>query len=174
MIRTERLVLRQWQESDREPFAELNADAEVMRYFPSTLSVDQSDALVDRASLHLAETGWGLWAVERDDVFLGFAGLAVPRFDAPFLPGVEIGWRFARHAWGQGYATEAARAALAFAFDVLTLDEVLSFTAEHNDRSRAVMRRLGMRHVGDFEHPNIEERHPLRHHVLYRIERLPS
>jgi len=171
MPRTDRLVLRQWSDADREPFAAMCADAEVMRFFPTTLTEEQADAFVDRASLHIAQFDWGLWVVEREGVFLGFTGLAVPAFEADFLPGVEIGWRFARHAWGHGYATEAARAVLAYAFDVLELDEVLSFTTVSNARSRAVMERLGMTHVSDFDHPNIEPRHPQRPHVLYRIAR---
>jgi len=171
MLRTDRLVLRQWSDADRESFGAMCADTEVMRFFPTTLTEEQADAFIDRASLHIAECDWGLWAVEREGVFLGFTGLAVPTFESDFLPGVEIGWRFARHAWGHGYATEAARAALAYAFDVLELDEVLSFTTVENAKSRAVMDRLGMTHVSDFDHPNIEPRHPQRPHVLYRLSR---
>jgi len=171
MLGTDRLVLRQWTDADREPFALMGADPEVMRFFPSRLTEEQSDAFVDRASLHIAKHGWGLWVVEREGEFLGFCGLSVPKFEADFLPGVEIGWRFAQHAWGKGSATEAARAALAYAFDVLALPEVLSFTTVCNTRSRAVMERLGMRHVQNFDHPNIEPRHPQRPHVLYSVSR---
>ena len=170
-IRTERLVLRQWIDSDREPWAALNADAETMRYFPSTLTREDADAAADRFSARIESNGWGLWAVERDGEFIGFTGLAVPAFDAPFLPGVEIGWRFARHAWGQGYASEAARAALAFGFERLALDEIVSFTAVDNRRSQAVMERIGMTRdeSNDFEHPAVPVGNPLRLHVLYRL-----
>ena len=172
-IHTERLVLRQWIDSDREPWAALNADAETMRYFPKTLTRAETDAAADRFSARIDANGWGLWALEREGEFIGFTGLAVPAFDAPFLPGVEIGWRLARSAWGNGYATEAARAALAFGFDRLGLDEIVSFTAVANQRSRSVMERLGMTRdeSNDFEHPSVPEGNPLRTHVLYRLQR---
>ena len=172
-IHTERLVLRQWTDSDREPFAAMGADAEVMRYFPAKPSRQQSDASVDRFSAGIASRGWGLWAVEHDGEFIGFTGLAVPAFDAPFLPGLEVGWRFARAAWGNGFATEAARAALEVAFDRLLVDEVLSFTTVENHPSRRVMARLGMvtSAEDDFEHPLIAAGSPVRSHVLYRLAR---
>lgn len=171
-LRTGRLLLRRWAPADRAPFADLNADAEVMRYFPGVLSRAESEALVDRIEAHFAARGFGLWAVEAPGVapFLGFVGLSVPRFEAPFLPGVEIGWRLARAHWGHGYATEAARAVLAFGFEVLHLPEIVSFTVPENTRSRAVMERLGMTHDprDDFPHPSLPPGHPLRPHVLYR------
>ncbi|MFC0680491.1 GNAT family N-acetyltransferase [Lysobacter korlensis] len=169
-LHTERLLLRGWRESDLEPFAELNADPEVMRYFPAPLTRAESDALAGRAAASLAERSWGLWAVERDGEFLGFTGLAEPRFEAHFTPAVEIGWRFARSAWGFGYATEAATRVLRFAFEELRLEEVVSFTAVQNRRSRAVMERIGMEHdeADDFDHPALPGASPLRRHVLYR------
>ena len=169
-LRTDRLLLRGWRESDLEPFAALNADPEVMRYFPAPMSREESDALAARAAGALADRGWGLWAVDRDGEFLGFTGLAVPRFQAHFTPAVEIGWRLARAAWGSGYATEAATEVLRFAFEELRLGEVVSFTAVENRRSRAVMERIGMvrDEAGDFDHPAVPEDSPLRRHVLYR------
>jgi RimJ/RimL family protein N-acetyltransferase len=174
-LRTERLLLRGWRHSDLEPFAALNADPEVMRYFPATLSREESDALAARASASLTERGWGLWAVEHRGEFLGFTGLAVPRFEAHFTPAVEIGWRLAHAAWGFGYASEAATAVLRFAVEELRLDEVVSFTAVANRRSRAVMERIGMARdtAGDFDHPGVPEGSPLRRHVLYRTDRQP-
>jgi len=170
---TDRLLLRRWRPSDRAPFAALNADPEVMRWFPVTLSRDASDALADRIETAFERDGWGLWALEEraSGRFLGFTGLARPGFEAHFTPAVEIGWRLARDAWGRGYATEAARAAAAFAFGEAGLDALVSFTAQGNERSRAVMRRLGMRHdpAEDFDHPGLPPRHPLRRHVLYRL-----
>jgi ribosomal-protein-alanine N-acetyltransferase len=171
-IRAGRVILRQWIESDRQPFAALNADPEVMRYFPSTLTREQSDAFVDRTTMIIGSRGWGLWAVESEGRFLGFTGLSVPGFDGPFEPGsVEVGWRFARFAWGRGLATEAARAAVDVAFSRLGLTQLVSFTAVGNERSRAVMRRLGMTHdpADAFEHPRIAVGDPLRPHVLYRL-----
>ncbi|MEU7690595.1 GNAT family N-acetyltransferase [Microbispora hainanensis] len=172
-IRTERLVLRRWREDDKEPFAALNADPVVMEHFPATLSREDSDALAERIEAGFDEHGFGLWAVEADGEFIGFTGLSVPRFTAPFTPCVEIGWRLARSAWGRGYATEAARASLEDGFGRAGLTEVISFTAVQNVRSQAVMRRLGMTHdpADDFDHPALPAGHPLRRHVLYRIRR---
>jgi ribosomal-protein-alanine N-acetyltransferase len=166
--------LREWQERDRAPFAHLNSDSEVMRHFPAPLSPAESDALVDRIVADFARCGWGLWALEERETgrFLGFTGLASVTFEAPFAPATEVGWRLRRDAWGRGFASEAARAALAFAFsdDGLALDEVVSFTTQGNERSRAVMGRLGMRRdpAGDFDHPALPVGHRLRRHVLYR------
>ncbi|GII58308.1 N-acetyltransferase [Planotetraspora thailandica] len=171
MIQTERLVLRRWREADKDPFAALNADPAVMEHFPAVLSRAESDAMADRIAADIADRGFGLWAVEADGAFIGFTGLSVPRFTAAFTPCVEIGWRLARHAWGHGYATEAATAALGDGFTRLGLTEVVSFTAVPNLRSQAVMRRLGMSHdpAEDFDHPAVAEGSPLRRHVLYRI-----
>jgi RimJ/RimL family protein N-acetyltransferase len=173
-LRTERLLLRPWRAEDRAPFAALNADPEVMRWFPATMSLQESDAFVDRIELGFEhDDGWGLWALELQATgsFIGYTGLARVNFEAAFAPAVEIGWRLARGAWGHGYASEAARAAAAFAFDTLALDVLVSFTAVGNERSRSVMRRIGMTHdhAGDFDHPRLPEGHPLRRHVLYRL-----
>lgn len=202
------MLLRPWRDSDREPFAALNADPRVMEYFPSTLTRVESDAMVDRIQAGFLEHGWGLWAVEvrgvdlaadirhfgarqtstiaderrhvafptaefTGDTFVGYVGLASPRFDAHFTPCVEVGWRLARHAWGFGFATEAALAVCRFAFDQLGLKEVVSFTAAVNKRSIRVMQRLGMTHNpdDDFDHPSLPVGHQLRRHVLYRINR---
>ncbi|HZT17002.1 MAG TPA: GNAT family N-acetyltransferase [Gaiellaceae bacterium] len=172
-LRTARLRLRQWRDDDLEPFAALNADPEVMRHFPSTLPRAASDELANRQRSLIEERGFGLWAVEAPEGFVGFVGLNEPRFEAHFTPAVEVGWRLARHAWGKGYATEAARAAVAFGFDELELDEIVSFTSVGNERSRRVMERLGMTHAAadDFDHPSLPPGHPLRRHVLYRLRR---
>jgi RimJ/RimL family protein N-acetyltransferase len=171
-LRTERLVIRRWLDADRAPFAAMNADPEVMEHFPSVLTREESDASAARIGEHFSVHGFGLWAVEIPGVvsFAGCVGLAVPRFEAPFTPCVEIGWRLARPHWGHGYATEAARAVLAFAFAALGLQEVVSFTVPGNTRSRRVMEKLGMTHDprDDFDHPLVAEGHPLRRHVLYR------
>jgi RimJ/RimL family protein N-acetyltransferase len=172
-LRTERLVLRGWRKDDLEPFAALNADPEAMRYFPSLLGRPESDEMVDRIRAHLAARGFGLWAVEAGGVFIGFVGLSTPSFEAHFTPCVEVGWRLARAHWGQGYASEAARAAIAFGFDELHLAEIVAMTVPTNVRSRRVMERLGMTRdpAEDFDHPKIAEGHPLRRHVLYRLPR---
>jgi ribosomal-protein-alanine N-acetyltransferase len=174
-LATERTVLRPWRGDDLAPFAALNADPEVMACFERTLSTNESDALARRIGAELDRRGVGLWAVERRDLgspsFVGFCGLSVPSSEAPFLPAVEVGWRLARSAWGLGLATEAARAAIAHGFSI-GLREIVSFTSPRNTRSLRVMEKLGMRRdpSGDFEHPRVSIGHPLRPHVLYRLE----
>jgi RimJ/RimL family protein N-acetyltransferase len=171
-LQTERLLLRRWRDSDREPFACINADPRVMEHFPATLAREESDALIDRVETHFAGHGFGPWAAElrAPGEFIGFIGLSVPAFEAHFTPCVEIGWRLAADHWGRGLATEGARAALHYAFTELHLPEVVSFTAVANLRSRRVMEKLGMKHdsADDFNHPSLPEGHPLRRHVLYR------
>ena len=170
MIRTARLLLRRWTDADLEPFAALNADPRVMEHFPSTLSRPESDALVARIEADFDEHGFGLWAVEADGTFLGFTGLSVPRPDVGLGPVVEVGWRLAASAWGRGYATEAARAAVLDG-RARGVGEIVSFTAETNLPSRRVMERVGLTHdpAADFDHPALPEGHRLRRHVLYRL-----
>ena len=173
VLRTPRLVLRHWRPYDREPFAAMNADPVVMAHFPAPLTRAASDALADAIEAHQSARGFGLWALDipGSAPFAGYVGLSVPGFTAPFTPCVEIGWRLAAAHWGRGYATEAARAVLTHAWEVLELDEVVSFTTAGNARSRAVMTRLGMRYdpADDFDHPRLPPGHPLRRHVLYRV-----
>ena len=168
---TSRLLLRQWTPEDRLPFAFLNADAGVMRYFPKPLNADESDAVAARAENGIRERGWGFWAVEvrGGEPFIGLVGISPVPDDMPFAPGVEIGWRLAREHWGKGYATEAARAALQVAFETLLLPEILAFAVAANMRSLAVMKRLGMERGDDFDHPNLPVGNPLRRHALYRL-----
>ncbi len=169
---TERLRLRQWLDADRAPFAKMNADRKVMEYFPAKLDRQASDALLERLMAQIAERGWGLWATElkASGKFIGFIGLQVPSAALPCGPCVEIGWRLAAAHWGKGYATEGARASLGIAFGMLNLPEIVSFTAIDNQRSRAVMQRIGMQDSGEnFEHPGVPEGNPLRLHCLYKI-----
>lgn len=165
--------MRPWRAEDREPFAQMNADVRVMEFFLTPLSVTESDALADRIQRHFDEHGFGLWAIEvpGKTPFVGFCGLTVVRFNAAFTPCIEVGWRLAFEHWRQGYATEAARAVLAYGFSGLKLPEVVSFTSVINARSRAVMERLGMHHdpAGDFDHPSLPPEHPLARQVLYRL-----
>ncbi|GAA3097757.1 GNAT family N-acetyltransferase [Streptosporangium carneum] len=174
-METERLIMRRWRSEDREPFAAMNADPEVMEQFPATLSREQSDAMVDRIESAFEEHGYGLWAlqVRATGEFVGFTGLAWQTFEARFTPALEIGWRLARAAWGHGYAGEAAAAAFEHGFGVGGLEEIVSLTAVSNLRSRAVMERLGMVRdpADDFDHPLLPEGHRLRPHVLYRLGR---
>lgn len=172
-IETPRLRLRQWCAADHVPFAALNADPAVMAHFPAPLTRQASDAMLARCAELIAMRGWGFWAVERKagGVFIGLAGLHVPDARLPCAPCVEIGWRLAAAHWRQGYATEAAGAALDVAFDRLGLDEVVSFTSLGNIRSQAVMQRLGMVPSGHFAHPALAEDSPLRIHRLYRLSR---
>lgn len=174
---TPRLRMRQWRDSDREPFAALNADPVVMAFFPSVQSRAASDAGIDGWQSQFAAQGWSNWALElrATGEFIGFTGLSMPRRQLPFSPCIEIGWRLARAYWGKGYATEAARAALEAGFWRIGLAEIVSFTAVGNARSRAVMERIGMRNRDpDFDYPGFPEGHPLRRHCLYRIRRPPE
>lgn len=172
MITTDRLILRQWRPSDLEPWAAMNADAEVMRYFPAVLTREEAEAAMARAQAHIAEHGFGFWAVERrdDGAFLGFTGLMRLKDDNPLAPGVETGWRLARHAWGHGYASEAAVASLEYGFETLSLASIVAFTATTNLPSQAVMNRIGMtrREDLDFDHPALPKGHPLERHVVWQ------
>lgn len=175
LLRTVRLLLRRWRDEDREPFAAMNADPRVMEHFPKLLTRAESDATVDRIEAHFDEHGYGLWAVEVPGVapFAGFIGLSTPRFEAAFTPCVEVGWRLAAEFWGRGFATEGAKAALAFGFESLDLREIISFTVPANVRSRRVMEKIGMTHdpADDFDHPLLPPGHHLKRHVLYRANR---
>jgi RimJ/RimL family protein N-acetyltransferase len=174
-LRTERLLLRAWRPEDRDPFAALNADPVVMEHFPAALTRAESDAFADRIEVRFAEHGWGLWAVEIVETgeFTGYVGLTPQTFDVHFTPAVEVGWRLAYAYWGRGYAPEGGRAALDYAFDVIGLDEVVSFTSVTNARSQRVMQKLDMTHdpADDFDHPALKVGDPLRSHVLYRLGR---
>lgn len=175
MIETARLLLRHWKHGDREPFFRMNSDPGVMEFMPKVLSRADSDLLVKRIENHFRKHTFGLYALElrEDRSFIGFIGLSVPAFEAHFTPCVEIGWRLAVNQWGQGLAAEGAKAVLNHAFEVLNLEEVVSFTSAANARSRRVMEKIGMTHnpADDFDHPNLPEGHPLRPHVLYRVQR---
>ena len=174
-LRTARLLLRPWRDADLPAFAALNADPEVRRWFPGTLTRQESDAQAARFQGEIAAHGFGFWAVEAPGAapFIGFVGLRRVTFPAPFTPAIEAGWRLARERWGRGYATEAARAALAHGFGPLALPEIVAFAVPGNAASRRVMERIGMTRdpADDFDHPAIPEGSPLRRHVLYRAAR---
>jgi RimJ/RimL family protein N-acetyltransferase len=174
-LRTDRLLFRPWREADLEPFAALNVDPVVMEHSPKPLDRPESDAMVARISTHFDRHGIGFWAVEVPGLadLVGLVGLAIPAFEAPFTPCVEVGWRLSRAYWGRGYATEAARASLRYGFDQLGLDEIVASTVPANVRSRVVMERIGMTRSeeDDFDHPALPEGHRLRRHVLDRVRR---
>lgn len=172
-LRTQRLVMRRWHDADRAPFAAMNADPEVMRYFPALQDRAASDAFADRIEDLFEKQGFGLWALETstDGAFIGFTGLNPMPEGVPGAGGMEVGWRLASRAWGHGYATEAARAALDVAFDGLRLEEVWSMTAILNVPSQRVMARLGMTWHASFDHPRVPVGHPVRPHVVYRLAR---
>ena len=174
-LRTQRTLLRQWKDSDLEPWVAMNADPAVRRHFTSLQTRDEALGEADRIRAALTQRGWGAWALEIPGVmpFAGFVGLIVPTWSAHFTPAVEIGWRLPADAWGQGYASEAAAAAAAFALDVLQLPELVAITIPANEPSRRVMKRIGMVHdeAGDFAHPRIAADHPMSRHVLYRLNR---
>jgi RimJ/RimL family protein N-acetyltransferase len=175
-IRTARLLMRRWREEDREPFASMSADPEVMRYFPAPLDRAASDVMVDRIEVLFERQGFGLWALELADTseFLGFTGLNPMPDGVPGTGGLEVGWRLAQGAWHHGYASEAAAAAVDVAFGGIGLDEIWSMTAVRNEPSQAVMRRIGMTPYARFEHPRVELGHWLRPHVAFRKQRPPA
>ncbi|WP_203333881.1 GNAT family N-acetyltransferase [Planococcus beigongshangi] len=171
IFESERLGFRRWKDDDREGFAEMNANPEVMEFFPDTLTKDESDKLIERFEQHTEEKGFGIWAVERkeDGAFIGFIGLLEVGFDAGFPGAVEIGWRLDNKFWKRGYAAEGAKATLDYAFKILDMNEICSFTAQTNKPSEMVMQRIGMTKAGEFDHPKLEKGSPLKKHVLYRI-----
>ena len=173
LIETERLLLRNWEKRDREPFAQMNSDVRVMEFMPGCLSAVESNLFADRIESHFREHGYGLYAAElrTEHIFIGFVGLLVPKFQAHFTPCVEIGWRLAADYWGRGLATEGAQAIVQHAFEVLGLKSLVSLTVPANVRSRRVMEKIGMTRnpSDDFDHPNFPIGHPLRRHLLYRL-----
>jgi RimJ/RimL family protein N-acetyltransferase len=175
MIETERLLLRPWCDTDREPFHRLNADPRVMEFFPAIPTREQSDALVARCQQHFDLHGFTFFAAELRETgdLIGFIGIFHTPFEAHFTPCVEIGWRLAFEHWNRGLATEGARAVLRYGFEQLRLAEIVALTAPDNVRSRRVMEKLGMTRnpADDFDHPRIPEGHPQRRHVLYRVGR---
>jgi RimJ/RimL family protein N-acetyltransferase len=172
-LTTERLRLRAWRDSDLPALAAFSADPRVMQFMPKRLTLDECKALAERLRDYYVEPGFRHWVVEVPGVApcIGLIGLKPPPFAAAFTPCVEIGWRLAAEHWGRGYATEAARRVLAYGFEVCGLSEIVAFTTTANLRSRALMERLGMRRdpADDFEHPHLPQGHPLRPHVLYRL-----
>ena len=167
---SERLIFRSWTRSDKVDFRAMNTDPEILRYLHSALTADQSDGFVKTIEAELEEKGWGLWAVElrNGGGFIGFIGFHQAVFDAPFTPCVEIGWRLKSEAWGRGYATEGAQRCLEHGFGEFGLKEVYSFTSRENLPSRRVMEKIGLKYIGDFDHPNVPKNDPLRPHLLYR------
>lgn len=173
--RTERLQLRQWLPGDRDPFAAMCADPQVMEYFPDTLSRSESNAIADKCQMLIAERGWGVWVAELLETkeFVGIIGLHIPSAALPFCPCVEVLWRLAPSHWGHGYATEAGAAALKVGFEHVNLQEIVSFAVVGNHRSRSVMESLGMIDTGEtFEHPDVPKSSYLREHSLYKISRV--
>jgi RimJ/RimL family protein N-acetyltransferase len=169
------VLLRQWRDSDFEPYFEMNTDPEVMRYFPAVMAREEASDSFARLKGTIEDKGWGVWAVDVDGVFAGMTGIMVPRFAAPFMPCTEILWRFRREYWGRGLAKEAATQALAYAFSTLRLAEIVAFTAAINLRSIGLMERLDFKRdlSGDFDHPAVPLGSHLRRHVLYRKKANP-
>jgi RimJ/RimL family protein N-acetyltransferase len=171
-LESDRLILRQWCDEDYRPFAQINADPRVMEFFPQVLSRVESDDLTNRCRELIAQRGWGFWAVELKESrdFIGMVGLNEPQHRLPCSPCIEVGWRLGYEYWGKGYATEAGKQALRYAFETLLLNEVVAFTTLKNKRSIEVMERLGMVNMDrDFDHPALTPGHPLSKHVLYSI-----
>ena len=172
-LETKRLILRQWIYEDFEAFAKLNSDLKVMEYFPSILTKKQSYTIANNLKLLIFKQGWGIWVLQekKSGKFVGTLGLYEPIDNLPFVPCVEISWKLSYEYWGKGYASEASKEVLKFAFDVLKLDEVISFTAAINKRSISLMKRLGMKNTcKNFKHPALTKEDRLSEHVLYKIK----
>ena len=172
LYETDRLILRRWKDSDREPFARMNSDPKVMEFFSSYRSRQESDKLLDWCYSQIDVHGFSFWAIERKDSnqFIGFVGLSRFKLDLPFCPCVEIGWRLRPEYWGQGFATEAARKSLEVGFKQLALPEIVSFTPLNNQRSRNVMSKIGMTDSREnFLHPSETPESDLQVHCLYKI-----
>jgi len=173
-IQTDRLIIRQWNKNDYSVFAKMNADQDVMKFYPDILTLKQSDDMAQKIEDEIALKGWGFWAIElkEKNSFIGFAGLHEPGYKLPMSPCIEIGWRLAKQYWGNGYATEAGEAALDTAFVKLELTEIYSFASISNYKSQAVMERLNMTNTHkNFDHPMIPINNPLREHVLYKVDK---
>jgi ribosomal-protein-alanine N-acetyltransferase len=174
-LETPRLLLRQWRDPDIDPWARMNADPRVMEFFPALYDRARAEETAASMRGEIERDGYGFWAVEikATGAFAGMIGLNEITYDIPVHPKHEVGWRLAFDAWGHGYATEGAQAALQFAFGRLGWPEVVAFTAALNRRSQRVMQRLGMIHdpASDFEHPRVPGGNRLRPHVLFRIDR---
>jgi len=172
-LHTERLLLRQWKDSDYKPFAKMTSNPEVMRFFPKLLNEYESNALAEQIKFLIEIKGWGLWAVEllETQEFIGCIGLHSQPSKFDFSPCTEIGWRLDPKFWNKGYASEGAQACLQFAFEELQLEEVVAFTSKHHRASQKVMEKIGMKFSHDFLHPDFDEQHPLQEEKLYRIEK---
>lgn len=171
-ILTNRLGLRRWKDADIAPFAAMGKDAQVMEFFPKTLTAEESGEMIKRIYQHFETYGFGLYAVEKltTKTFIGFTGFMIPTFTSYFTPCIEIGWRFQKEEWNKGYATEAATACLHYGFNTLQFNQVYSFTSVKNFRSEKVMQKAGMQKAGEFNHPALPAEHPLCRHVLYKTE----
>jgi RimJ/RimL family protein N-acetyltransferase len=170
-LETTRLRLRDWVETDLEPFTQLNADEEVMRYFPKTLTNEETLLFYDAIISEFKECGFGLYAVElkENKEFIGFIGFHRALFEADFTPCIEIGWRLRKEAWGKGYATEGAASCLQYGFKELGFKDIYSFTADINNPSKNVMKKIGMNFIKTFNHPKVTKDSPLKKHVLFHI-----
>ncbi|MEV2354477.1 GNAT family N-acetyltransferase [Paenibacillus larvae] len=173
-LETSRLQLRDWEETDLEPFSRLNADEKVMRYFPKTLSIEETNVFYKSIISEFKECGFGLYAVKAKENkefigFIGFIGFHRATFEADFTPCIEIGWRLKKEAWGKGYATEGATACLHYGFKELGFSDIYSFTADVNQPSKNVMIKIGMNFIKTFNHPKVKKDSPLKKHVLFHI-----
>lgn len=172
IFQSERLGFREWKNTDSLPFSKMNMDLEVMEFFPRILTKVESNNLVEKIKLMFAEYNYGLYAVDRLDSneFMGFIGFWHPNFESEFTPCIEIGWRIKRQEWNNGFATEGASRCLKFGFENLNFSEVVSLTSTVNLKSERVMKKIGMTKLGEFEHPDIQDKSILKKHIIYKAE----
>jgi len=171
LFQSERLGFNKWSSEEEKPFAAMNADPDVMEYFPTTLTKPQSNDLISTLNRHFDDHGFTFFATSELSTgnFIGFIGLKWATFDVAFTPTVEIGWRIAHQFWGKGYATEAAKKMIEKSAD-WNINSIHSFTTVNNRRSEKVMIKCGMKHAGFFDHPLVGDKSPLKKHVLYRLD----
>lgn len=175
ILKTDRLILRTWNDHDLKPMFEINQDPNVMEYFPALQDLEMTKQFINKVNVHFEKHGYTLYATIRKNSgeFIGFIGLLMADFEAHFTPAAEIGWRLSSKHWGQGFATEGAKAVLDHAFSVLKIPEIVSFAAAGNVKSIRVMQKIGLQHheEDDFDHPKLDDTSPLKRHVLYRLSR---
>lgn len=174
IFKSDRLGFREWQESDQDIFAEMNADLEVMEYFPKPLSTEESNRFIENITQMIRDFGYGLYAVDRLDnsEFIGYIGFWHLDLEGYANPSIEIGWRLHKNHWNQGFATEGALKCLDYGFKHLKFKQLYSLTSKTNLKSERIMQKIGMHKIDEFDHPEIKIESSLKRHILYTINNI--